>query len=260
MNFGEKLFKLRKEKGFSQETLAEKLNTSRQAISKWENEQGFPETEKLLMIGNIFEVSIDYLLKDSVESNEGNEEGYYVSREMAEGFLLSTQKTAKHIGLGFSLFALAFEPYLILGLNSMLGLLLIIVIATLGVVAFATLGFDQEDYAVLKREVLLFDQSYFKELVARYENFRRKYSGVMVIGACLLTMGFLAFALEKKLDMGILVPYYPIFVVIIASGLYLTVRTLTILSAYQLLVKNEEHTNRFGFKLRQKAKKKFNDF
>lgn len=49
MAFGEKLFKLRKEKGLSQEDLAEKLNTSRQAISKWENGQGFPETEKLLV-------------------------------------------------------------------------------------------------------------------------------------------------------------------------------------------------------------------
>ncbi|MGC3792448.1 helix-turn-helix domain-containing protein, partial [Priestia aryabhattai] len=66
MTFGEKLFKLRKEKGLSQEALAEKVNTTRQAISKWENGQGFPETEKLLMLGNIFEVSIDYLLKDTV--------------------------------------------------------------------------------------------------------------------------------------------------------------------------------------------------
>lgn len=48
MVFGEKLFKLRKEKGLSQEALAEKVNTSRQAISKWKNGQGFPETEKLL--------------------------------------------------------------------------------------------------------------------------------------------------------------------------------------------------------------------
>ena len=63
MTFGEKLYKLRKEKGFSQEALAEKSNTSRQAISKQENAQGFPETEKLILIGNIFEVSIDYLLK-----------------------------------------------------------------------------------------------------------------------------------------------------------------------------------------------------
>ena len=58
MTFGEKLFKLRKENGLSQEALAEQLNTSRQAISKWENGQGFPETEKLLLIGNI----LKYLL------------------------------------------------------------------------------------------------------------------------------------------------------------------------------------------------------
>ena len=63
MTFGEKLFKLRKEKGLSQEQLAEQMNTTRQAVSKWENDQGFPETEKLMMLGNIFSVSIDYLLK-----------------------------------------------------------------------------------------------------------------------------------------------------------------------------------------------------
>ncbi|MFB1051485.1 helix-turn-helix domain-containing protein [Paraliobacillus sp. JSM ZJ581] len=257
--FGEKLFKLRKEKGFSQETLAEKLNTSRQAISKWENGQGFPETEKLLMIGNIFEVSIDYLLKDSVENNE-EKEGYYVSREMAEAFLLSTQKTARHIALGFGLFTLAFEPYFILGKNSVLGVFLIIVIAALGIVSFATLGFDQGQYTVLKKEVLLFDSNYFKELAGRYENFKGKYSVMMVIGAGLLAIGFLAFALEKKLDMGVLVPYYPIFVVLIAFGLYILLRIITVLSAYQLLVKNDEHTSRFGFKLKQKAKKKFDDF
>ncbi len=43
--FGNKLYQLRKSKGISQEALAEQLNTSRQAISKWENNQGFPETE-----------------------------------------------------------------------------------------------------------------------------------------------------------------------------------------------------------------------
>ena len=64
MTFSEKLLKLRKGSGMSQEALAEKLNTSRQAVSKWENDQGFPETEKLLMFGNIFDVSVDYLLKE----------------------------------------------------------------------------------------------------------------------------------------------------------------------------------------------------
>ena len=45
MTFGEKLLQLRKEKGLSQEALAEKINTTRQAISKWENGQGYPETD-----------------------------------------------------------------------------------------------------------------------------------------------------------------------------------------------------------------------
>ena len=50
MKFGEKLQKLRKEKGMSQEELAARLHVSRQAVSKWENDQGYPETEKMLMI------------------------------------------------------------------------------------------------------------------------------------------------------------------------------------------------------------------
>ena len=78
MTFGEKLFKLRKERGLSQEALAEQANTTRQAISKWENNQGFPETEKLMLISNIFEVSIDSLLKDSESTGTQSTDGYYV--------------------------------------------------------------------------------------------------------------------------------------------------------------------------------------
>ena len=49
MNFGEKLVQLRKGKGMSQEDLAVLLKTTRQAVSKWENNQGYPETDKILL-------------------------------------------------------------------------------------------------------------------------------------------------------------------------------------------------------------------
>lgn len=62
MILGEKIYKFRKEKGLLQETLAELLGTTRQAVSKWENNQGYPETEKLLLLSNVFEVSVDFLL------------------------------------------------------------------------------------------------------------------------------------------------------------------------------------------------------
>ena len=63
----EKLYKLRKNSGLSQEQLAEKLNVSRQAISKWESGTAVPESEKLVTISNYFGVSVDYLLKDDEE-------------------------------------------------------------------------------------------------------------------------------------------------------------------------------------------------
>ena len=63
----EKLYKLRKESGLSQEQLAEQLKVSRQAISKWESGNAVPESEKLIAISKYFDVSVDYLLKDEEE-------------------------------------------------------------------------------------------------------------------------------------------------------------------------------------------------
>ena len=111
MNLGEKIYKLRKEKGLSQEALAEFVGTTRQAISKWENNQGYPETEKLLLLSNVFEVSIDFLLKDEKTESSADEKGYYVSREMAVGYIANEKKTCKYFGAGFALFALAGIPY-----------------------------------------------------------------------------------------------------------------------------------------------------
>ena len=64
MALPEKLYTLRKKSGLSQEQLAEALNVSRQAISKWEGGSTMPESDKLLALSNYFGVSLDYLLKD----------------------------------------------------------------------------------------------------------------------------------------------------------------------------------------------------
>ena len=69
MNFAEKLLNLRTEYGYSQETLAEKLDVSRQAVSKWESGATLPETDKIITLSNFFGVSTDYLLKDNIQLN-----------------------------------------------------------------------------------------------------------------------------------------------------------------------------------------------
>lgn len=67
MTFGEKLQKLRTREGLSQDTLAELLNVSRQAVSRWERDETMPETEKVIRISDHFHVTTDYLLKDGPE-------------------------------------------------------------------------------------------------------------------------------------------------------------------------------------------------
>lgn len=69
MNFAEKLYTLRTQSGYSQEVLAEKLSVSRQAVSKWETGPTLPETDKLIAISELFNVSIDSLLIDSINLN-----------------------------------------------------------------------------------------------------------------------------------------------------------------------------------------------
>ena len=65
MVFVERLKKVRDELGISQERLAEKLNVSRQAVAKWEAGSTMPDIVNLIEISNIFQVSLDYLLKDT---------------------------------------------------------------------------------------------------------------------------------------------------------------------------------------------------
>lgn len=64
MNFSEKLFLLRRSKGFTQEKLAETLNVSRQTIAKWESGLVYPDVGNLVQLSTLMHVTVDYLVKD----------------------------------------------------------------------------------------------------------------------------------------------------------------------------------------------------
>ena len=71
MNFNEKLVALRKNAGMSQETLAQRLGVTRQAISKWELGTAMPETKSIMQIAQVFGVKVDYLLGHTVVEKPG---------------------------------------------------------------------------------------------------------------------------------------------------------------------------------------------
>lgn len=69
MNLADRIQNLRKQKGITQEELADKIGVSRQAVSKWESEQSMPDLEKIIIISEYFDVTTDYLLK-GIENEE----------------------------------------------------------------------------------------------------------------------------------------------------------------------------------------------
>ena len=73
MKLEEKLISLRKEKGLSQMKLAEMMNVSRQAISRWEVGAAVPSTDNLKFLGNLYGVPLEYLLHDDEPKPNQNE-------------------------------------------------------------------------------------------------------------------------------------------------------------------------------------------
>ncbi len=70
MSLAERLKYYRNKSGLSQATVAKELKASRQAISKWENDRGYPDIDNLILLSNTYEVSIDQLLKEIEEIQE----------------------------------------------------------------------------------------------------------------------------------------------------------------------------------------------
>lgn len=262
MTFGEKLLKLRKEKNYSQEELAEKCNTTRQAVSKWENDQGYPETEKLLMLSTIFKVTVDYLLNDKDDIKQSNETGYYVSQEMAEGYLVNEKKTARKVALGLSLLALSFIPYQLFQNNPTMWVFATIgiVVVAIGIIISAGFGED-EQYAVLKQTVLILDTHFLAKLSQRKKGLEKKSVPLVIAGLLCFVIGILPLLLTRKnfIPVSFIEPLIVICILFIATGIGLVISTLSILEAYDLLVNNEKHSQTLSKKIVRKVRKKLDN-
>ena len=101
MILSEKIVMLRKKYGWSQEELAERLDISRQSVSKWESGASIPDLERIVGMSQLFGVTTDYLLKDEMEETEFTDgmtpeitEGKVITVEEANTFLEATKKYA----------------------------------------------------------------------------------------------------------------------------------------------------------------------
>lgn len=104
MNIGEKIFELRKEKKLSQEEVAEKLNVTRQTVSKWETNQSTPDFDKIIPLCELFEISTDELLRGVKKDETENEKSETKKEEVTELLDDETKKVRRAKGISISIF------------------------------------------------------------------------------------------------------------------------------------------------------------
>ena len=201
MTFGSKLQQLRKAKGLSQEELADTLRVSRQSVSRWENDQGYPEMEKLVQISSVFSATTDFLLKEPSDNEEGERlyPGYYVSRETAEGFLLFRERRSRMRAAGTSLSTLAFLPFFLFIGNDIAAVLPCLVLLAAAVCIFLTDNLRNNPYKALNNQLLSFQPAFLEELKSTFQIMQKKYLLMTLAGTLSLFLGIIYMILADEL-------------------------------------------------------------
>ena len=221
MILAEKIIDLRKKSGWSQEELAEKLNVSRQAVSKWEGAQSVPDLDRVLQMSRLFGVSTDYLLKDeqTAADSTGDELSANpvrtVSLEEANRFLAAREANARPVAL--ATFLCILSPACLMWLAALsdrpgaaisegaaagVGLCVLLLLVAAAVAIFLSCGARTKPFEYMETEI--FETAYgvdglVSERKARFEPTAVRYR---IIATVLCILGVLPLLLSALLELG----------------------------------------------------------
>ena len=239
MEFHSKLRQLRKAQQMSQEELANQLNVSRQAVSKWESGQGFPETDTLLAICNLFGVSLDYLLKDTQDGEAREQEaGYYVSREMAHGYLEMKKQGAKYIAAGVAVMVVSLSFTTLF--EDALGTFLFFRCIAAGVAILVLQGVRPKRYAELEKQPLVFDEGFLREFRNRSVSERKRYGICMAAGVITVILSYPVNILVEDI-LRLPSQYEAVYPILWAFGIAMILVNGSALISVDVIEKNAEH-------------------
>ena len=275
----EKIINLRKSRGWSQEELAEKLDVSRQSVSKWESGVSNPELDKIVAMSTLFGVSTDYLLKDGTaedcepirdfaQAEEKEETGsvfeepvptHEVTVTEAEEYITAVKKAGPRIALGVLLCILSPVALILFGALSDMGMFMgENIAAACGFVAlfafvgaalmfFIPAGMSISKYEYLEKNILVLPEALEKSLHEEYEEKNKKQllsitAGILCCVFAALLVVFVACLFAENEP--VIELCLPLLFVFAAVGVYIIVRTCFLRGAYQRLLQVEEYTER----------------
>lgn len=260
MILADKIIFLRKKCGWSQEELAERMNVSRQSISKWEGAQSVPDLDKILKLCKVFGVSTDYLLKDEIEEPELKEDVYepidkkHVSAEYANEFMEQKRNSSLRIAIGACLCVLSPIPLLTMSalaesgkiadnVGVAIGLGILMCLVLVAVIIFVFNGSIMEDYEWLQKEEFVLDYGVAGIVEDRKKRQKSMLTLTRAIGVGLCILGATILVVISLLNINAVSVLYAvnILLVFVAIAVFLFVRWGNESDSYAQLLQKDDY-------------------
>ena len=265
MILADKIIRLRKKNGWSQEELADKMNVSRQAVSKWESAQTIPDLEKILQLSTLFGVTTDYLLKDEIEDEELTKDTSSdtlvkrISIEEANTYIEQRKKASWRIALATFLCILSPIALIVLSILSELpnpiiseitasavGLTVLFGFIICAVPIYIYCGFKNQPYAFLDKNIPFELEYGVKGFVTEKKNaFRSTYIAYNIIATCVCIFSVVPLVLLSFSENEMLVAVALALLMIIAgigAGMFIVAGTQN--ASMQKLLKEGDFTEK----------------
>ena len=278
MILAEKIVKLRKEKGWSQEELAMQLNVSRQSVSKWESSASIPDLDRILKLSEIFDVSTDFLLKDEMEADKANivtvedtfiEEAQAtraISLEEANTYMNLVEGSSKKIAAAIA--ACILSPVLLILLGGLseygilsitedmaggIGVTILLLIVAGAVATFIILGMKLDKYEFLEFENISLQYGGYGAVEKKREEFESTYKKCIAIGVslCIISVVPLMVAVALSLPEIAYIYCVDILLMLVSFGVFLMVWSGMIYGSYQKLLEEGDYTRERKLENRQ---------
>lgn len=267
MILAEKIIKLRKQQGWSQEDLAMHMGVSRQSVSKWESMASIPDLDKIVKLSELFGVSTDYLLKDEVDDEPAPElfieeqnndfRKRKVTLAEANEFMELRDRAAVRIATGVAM--CIFSPVLLIMMGGYaetgkiaisenmaggFGAAILLVIVAFAVMLFITSGTKLKKYEYIETELLDLEYGIAGIVEKKKEDYSGTYkvSVALGVGLCILSVVPLFVAMAFTEADHVMVTMVGLLLTLVAIGVFMIVRSLMINETYEQLLEEGDHT------------------
>lgn len=273
----DRIASLRRQAGWSQEELAERLDVSRQSVSKWESGASQPEVDKIVSLSRLFGVSTDYLLREEADEPvlvelvperapaDANEEDDDGLRALEEGevfrYLENRRQCAPQIALGVGLCVACAAPMMALmgtplpeKLAIALGLFALLGLIAAGVALFVSTGMRMQKYDYVEKPPFALTEALRAAILEQKQDFMPIYKQGITHGVVLCILSPVPVVAGGILDkQWMILGGVAALLLLVAAGVFLFVREGMILESFDNLLKGAERSRRIVERQRRRA-------